>query len=106
MNSLKDIINSGAYDGHLQRRQKLWASIREAYRDDPEGAERVLAVVGEVHARGKIARFWDFVAALAGSDRGWGNSTFLDAIQLFEEMKTAKPLAVSPNLTGAERGTD
>lgn len=89
MESLKDLLNSGTYDSHLQRRQKLRQTIRQGYRDDPAGAERVLAVLGEVYQRGKMQRFWDFAAALTGCDRGWGNATFLEAIQIFQEEKAA-----------------
>lgn len=83
------IVNS--FKNTLERRQKLSQVIEQSIHESPAETSALLTAIAKAYYSGSFTRFWDFLAALSGSDRGYGNDWFFTACELLKQ-KTGKEI--------------
>lgn len=74
-----------SFEKTLQRRQRLAQIIEQSIKESPAEASDLLTAVAKAYYSGSFTRFWDFLAALSGSDRGYGNDWFFTACELLKQ---------------------
>ncbi len=77
-------------DASLERRKQMNAMFEAVLREAPEEAEKIIKVIGEIYVSRKIPRFWDFIAGLAGADRGYGGTWYYNVLEMIEKNKERK----------------
>lgn len=84
------MINN-SFENTLQRRQKLTQVLEQAIQESPVETSELLSIIAKAYYNGSYTQFWNFLAALAGCDRGYGNDWFFTACELLRQ-KTGKEI--------------
>lgn len=92
---MKDLQQYQRSDRTLQRRQQMSMVLEDASKIAPRDMRALLTAIYEAYSSGNIPRFWDVLAALAGSDRGYGNGFFYTALEIQKQAEEAKYEAMS-----------
>jgi hypothetical protein len=77
--------NQSSFDKTLQRRRNIAVTLETAIRESPTEMTELLSTIGKIYESGRIPRFWDVLAGLAGADRGYGNDWFFTALELLRQ---------------------
>lgn len=80
-------MNTDYLNKTLQRREKMARVIEQSLKEAPKETSEILNTIAKIYYSGSITYFWDFLAALSGNDRGFGNDWFFTACELMKQKK-------------------
>lgn len=63
------------------------ANVEHALRKSPKEMSELLHTLSKLYYSGKIDRFWDVLANLAGAERGYGNDWFFSALEMQKKIE-------------------